>query len=807
MLSTSVEIIDDGGAGYSSVGSWLYSSGQGYGGDVRYSALGTGNDVARWTFNVTPGQYRVSASWFAHSNRASNAPYTIQDGNSVLATVRVSQKVAANDVSDAGTNWEYLGGPYNITSNTLVVTLSDAANGYVIADAVRVEPYVVPPIQIIDNGDAGFSKAGNWPFSSGQGYGGDVHYSALGSGSDVARWTFAVTPGRYRVSASWFAHANRASNAPYTIFNGSTVLATVRVSQKVAANDFSDAGVSWEDLGGPYDITGNTLVVELSDAANGYVIADAVRIEAQDTTYYIAQNATGGNTGSSCANARSAAWFNTPANWGTGAGQIGPGTTVHLCGTLTGIANGNVLQFKGSGAQGNPVTLLFETGAVVQAPYCSSTGCIDLNGQSHITIDGGTDCGKLSGGMGPTTPCNGTIRNTLAGSSGQACPGGACAYQLPDWVGASSLIYSGGNPTDIEIRNLTLGPVYVRSTTTNMEGMATTGIVFNYGLPQNIRVHNNVMFSGGKLILVNWPDNITGNQSAFYFYGNSMTDQCWAIGMGVNTSGSAGSTITDIQIHDNEISNWTNWAPDVNSRHGNGTMLFNYNSAGTGTIGDSGSNIYNNYLYGDLTGGLLASSPSGFLSCQDNCVNVNFFNNRVVDTCTGQNPSRSCGTPIYFNGPGGGGQVVVNNTLEKSNAGAFIAMIGATAPVTVKNNVFSNGSYPMYVLPNSYPVVSDYNDAYNFRDWICTNTAAGPPTCLTLAQVQAQHGQDTHSSSGNPNLDANGKLQAGSAAIGLGTNLTSLGITGLNTDAGGNPRPAVGAWDAGAFQLGGIPPA
>jgi hypothetical protein len=125
---------------------------------------------------------------------------------------------------------------------------------------------------------------GNWPYSAGQGYGGDVHYSALGNGSDVARWTFTVTPGRYRVSASWFAHANRASNSPYTVFNGSTVLGTVRVSQKVAANDFSNAGTSWEDLGGPYDITGNTLVVQLSDAANGYVIADAVRIEALDTT-------------------------------------------------------------------------------------------------------------------------------------------------------------------------------------------------------------------------------------------------------------------------------------------------------------------------------------------------------------------------------------------------------------------------------------------------------------------------------------------------------------------------------------------
>ncbi len=352
MLST---IIDDGGAGYSAVGSWLYSSGQGYGGDVRYSALGSGNDVARWTFNVTPGPYRVSASWFAHSNRASDAPYTILDGSNVLGTVRVNQKLAANDVNEAGTNWEYLGGPYDITSNTLVVTLSDAANGYVIADAVRIEPIVVSPIQIIDNGNAGFSKAGNWPFSSGQGYGGDVHYSAMGSGSDVARWTFAVTPGRYRVSASWFAHANRASNAPYTIFNGSTALGTVRVSQKVAANDFSAAGTNWEDLGGPYDITGNTLVMELSDAANGYVIADAVRIEAQasapPTIYAASCSSADVQTAiNSAADGQIVQIPNGSCTWAAGSVTIS-GKGIHLKGQTKGSVNitgntgtGDVLQ-------------------------------------------------------------------------------------------------------------------------------------------------------------------------------------------------------------------------------------------------------------------------------------------------------------------------------------------------------------------------------------------------------------------------------------------------------------------------------
>ena len=51
------------------------------------------------------------------------------------------------------------------------------------------------------------------------------------------------------------------------------------VNQELAPNDLSDEGVMWEDLGGPYDITGTTLVVQLIDEANQHVIADAVRIE------------------------------------------------------------------------------------------------------------------------------------------------------------------------------------------------------------------------------------------------------------------------------------------------------------------------------------------------------------------------------------------------------------------------------------------------------------------------------------------------------------------------------------------------
>src|SRR5690606_809352 len=52
----------------------------------------------------------------------------------------------------------------------------------------------------------------------------------------------------------------------------------VIINQELTPNDFNDAGSAWEDLG-VFTISGNTLVVRLSDAANEYVNADAIRIQ------------------------------------------------------------------------------------------------------------------------------------------------------------------------------------------------------------------------------------------------------------------------------------------------------------------------------------------------------------------------------------------------------------------------------------------------------------------------------------------------------------------------------------------------
>ena len=133
--------------------------------------------------------------------------------------------------------------------------------------------------QIIDDSSAsGFSTTAGWTYYGGQGYLNEVHYAAAGNGSQIATWTFTAAPGSYDVAVTYSAQGNRATNAPYTIYDGNIALGTVSVNQQSTPNDFIDQGVGWKDLG-TFTITGNTLVVKLTNAANNYVIADAVRIQ------------------------------------------------------------------------------------------------------------------------------------------------------------------------------------------------------------------------------------------------------------------------------------------------------------------------------------------------------------------------------------------------------------------------------------------------------------------------------------------------------------------------------------------------
>jgi hypothetical protein len=387
---------DNAGPGFSASAGWFSFGGQGFAGTVHYAAGTSLGHNANWTFTVSPGLYRLAATWFPHANRATNAPFALYDGvSSQVLAASVNQELEPDDFSAGGSMWEYLGGPVSITSSTALVKLTDFANEYVIADAVAlvrigdspggveiqvleslidvpdnsgsvnfgatslgtpvsktfrvknvgagsltVQPVSVPSgftvtsnipadtmlasgaevtftvrldatsagapsgllsfvnsdadenpfnftisgtvtfLQIVDDGTNGFSVTPGWTAYAGLGRDGDLLYTDPGDGSRIATWTFPAAPGQYRVAATWSDHANRATNAPFSVLDGSMLLTTVLVNQQLPPAGLPpDAGSNWFPLGGTLLVTGNSVVVRVTNAANGFVIADAVRLE------------------------------------------------------------------------------------------------------------------------------------------------------------------------------------------------------------------------------------------------------------------------------------------------------------------------------------------------------------------------------------------------------------------------------------------------------------------------------------------------------------------------------------------------
>lgn len=311
------QIIDDGQLGFELEGTGWSNSNFGHLGDDRTSAQWTEIDgynanVARWSFDVAPGTYQVAAAWV--SFQATNVPYAIfdgdrkltdidffdtnglpsrrrgADGGRLIATTLVNQAASPNDFDDAGTPWENLV-TVPISSGRLVVEVSNkalnpmrdgAVNGQITADAIRVERVGGLPLQVIDDGDAGFSVlTGSWNARP-TGSQNDHRSAPRGSGEAKTRWTFEVNPGQYRVSATWLPAAGQATNAPYAFYDGQTPLFTTTADQSKWPQSFSDGGVHWQDLSNVITVSSTELVVELANAADGRVIADALRVERFD---------------------------------------------------------------------------------------------------------------------------------------------------------------------------------------------------------------------------------------------------------------------------------------------------------------------------------------------------------------------------------------------------------------------------------------------------------------------------------------------------------------------------------------------
>lgn len=127
---------------------------------------------------------------------------------------------------------------------------------------------------IVDDEDPGFEVlSGNWPVASEDGCYGDLNHGSLkAQGPGEARWT-AVVPadGDYEVFARWSECHSRATDTPYTIHHARGAK-TVRVNQKTGGGRWNSLGVYTFSGGAP-------AVIGISNDANLWVIADAVKLE------------------------------------------------------------------------------------------------------------------------------------------------------------------------------------------------------------------------------------------------------------------------------------------------------------------------------------------------------------------------------------------------------------------------------------------------------------------------------------------------------------------------------------------------
>ncbi|MCG7879053.1 MAG: hypothetical protein N0C91_15890 [Candidatus Thiodiazotropha endolucinida] len=191
----------------------------------------TGN-TANWTFDISEtGQYQVYAKWTAYPNRASNATYVVTDD--------VTDTSVTVDQRTDGSIWNLLG-TFNFSQGeNYQVSLSNQADGYVIADAVKVVP--------------------------------------VNATLNTATWSFSVPQaGSHRVFARWTSNANRATDAQYTVVSDAGE-STVSVNQQL------DGGV-WNLLGTYNFIEGVGYEVRLPDQAGSGEVADAIQILPDNAT-------------------------------------------------------------------------------------------------------------------------------------------------------------------------------------------------------------------------------------------------------------------------------------------------------------------------------------------------------------------------------------------------------------------------------------------------------------------------------------------------------------------------------------------
>jgi hypothetical protein len=514
---------------------------------------------------------------------------------------------------------------------------------------------------------------------------------------------------------------------------------------------------------------------------------------------FIAQSAAGSADGSSCANALPVSWFDTPANWGTGAGQIGPGTTVGLCGTIS-----TPLVAYGSGTSSEPITIAWQPGATLSSPDWGGGAAIATNNNNYLVFNGE--------GVG-------SIQATALGSG------------LAD-QGEHAQAFWAENCTGCTFENLLIENLYQHTSNTDTSVDQTMDNAIRFS-GSDITIADNTIHDVGWALYASWNDG----DSNISIYGNNIYNVDHGF---VSSSGFPGGSIGPIYFYDNHIHDYANWDTTTDAYHHDGIHCYT-SDGGAGPSHYDGFYIYDNRFDGavgqDATSQIFMEGGnwSGATPCADATSKIYIFNNVITSS---DQPTDNA----YLTIGSSSGDVFNNTVMGATNA----QMIGGCASynaeqsgqmIAFENNLLSDcddlmsqAGPPNGVFASGSPNYNVYADGGE-NAFVCGTTSgtnyfyafsqfSSWQNCLANDTGGTATGADQNSIAvASADLNSDGSPQSGSPAIGAGANLTSLcqgqpnpGLGalcetytgppaggGAGSTTPGSPRPATGSWNAGAF--------
>jgi hypothetical protein len=299
----------------------------------------------------------------------------------------------------------------------------------------------------------------------------------------------------------------------------------------------------------------------------------------------------------------------------------------------------------------------------------------------------------------------------------------------------------------------------------------------------------------------------------------------WGIAVVANA---AGTTLQDIDIHDNKIRDVWQYAPSTWMGcsglypHFDGIIMYIGNNPPypNQILGNSTNpiRIYNNLFYNDNATASDAGTAMIFLTGFGGRVLI--YNNVFINTLSpfGGIYAQD-GTSELQNNPFPDYHIYQNTFFDKVPGISLRTLDSAYAinkgNVSIKNNVFYYPSgFPIQFWWNEYsnPTTLDYNSYYTMRsDKLIVqlyNASEGGRVYYDFTKLQ-NVGYELHGIYGNPlffdisygigalSSSNNLHLQPASPAINKGTPLSAF----LAADMEGNPRPQGPAWDMGAYEF------